>query len=216
MAFKAASLAVRLAGRNIYRAFLYSEHIRAEHCSHRAASGFVANRTEARIQICILSFCHHARIKLWFIPFFFSQTCAVRIMDISVEFIFACRRIAHRHGYHRYLIQDIIEIVSAVRPHRHVRCIQTHIAVRIQRILRFPVNHSFITPVPQIIRRSGPAYIIIQTVCMAAETVMGAVNIDSVIKYIRFSVRDIFPGRKIRIICLFFHTFAVPSLPKPG
>ena len=106
--------------------------------------------------------------------------------------------------------------VSAVRPHRHVRCIQTHIAVRIQRILRFPVNHSFITPIPQIIRRSGPAYIIIQTVCMAAETVMGAVNIDSVIKYIRFSVRDIFPGRKIRIICLFFHTFAVPSLPKPG
>ena len=111
--------------------------------------------------------------------------------------------IADSDGNNAYLVQHIEKIISSIRTDRHIRRIQTHMTVRIHRIVRFRIDHSFIAPVPKVGYRSRPAYIISQAEGLASETVMGSVYIDSVAEHIRFPVRDIFPGRKIGIDSLF-------------
>lgn len=212
VSLKAAAFTVWLAWRNIYRSLQYGKHVRPQNRAHRACPGGIPDGAEACIQPGFVPFRHHARIKLRLIPFFFPQTHAVLIMHIAVKFISAGRRIAHRHGNHRHLVQNIVQIIPAVRTHGDIRRVQAHMAVRIQRILGFLINHALIPPVSQIILRGRPAYIVVKTVGMAAETIVGAIHIYSSVEYIRFAVGDILPGRQIRIKCLFFHFCSLRTL----
>ena len=184
--------------------FRYGEHIPVQHRHHGSVPGFVALAAESRVQIYPVPFRQHARIKLGFVPGPLSQQSAVRIMHISVKFIFSRRRVADRHRHHRHLIQHIVQIVPAVRPHRHIRRVQAHLARLVEGIRRFLIDHALIAPVPQVVHRSRPAHIVSHAEHITIIKIMGTVHIHPVPKYIRLRVRDIFPGRQIGIPRLFF------------
>jgi hypothetical protein len=76
-------------------------------------------------------------------------------------------------------------------------------------ILILSVDHAFIPPVPQAVRRRGPAYIISGAVYVPSEEIMRPVNINPIPKAVGFPVRNIFPVGKIGIDNLFpLHTNA--------
>ena len=67
-------------------------------------------------------------------------------------------------------------------------------------------------PVSKIIYRSRPAYIISKAEGFAAAKIMGSVDIDSVPEYIGLSIRDLFPGWKVRVDSLFFAALSYAAL----
>lgn len=54
--------------------------------------------------------------------------------------------------------------VMSAGPLCHIRFPELHFTIRIGRILVFPVNHTLISPVPQVIHRGGPCHIVLLTV----------------------------------------------------
>ena len=164
---------------------------------------------EAGIEVSLFPLCQHAGVKLGFVPFLFTEADAVRIMHIAIEFIRAGRPVCHRHGNDAPCAQDIIEVVPPVWPDRHVRGVQVALQVSVVRILVLPVNNPFIPPVAEVVRRRRPADIIPHAVHIAAEKIVGTVYIYPVSEKVGFSVRNIFPVRKIRID----HLFSVHAFP---
>ena len=128
-------------------------------------------------------------------------------MHIAVKREIPRRGITDRHRNDAHLIKHIIQIVSAVRPHRNIRRIETHFPLFVERIRIPRINHAFIPPVPQIVHRRRPADIISHTEYIAVIKIMRTINIDPIAEHIRFSVRNIFPGRQIRIHRLFTACF---------
>ena len=204
MPLKTGALAVLAAGSHEHGRLHNGQHIRPQNGGHGSVSGLVASAAEAGIQISPLSLRKQAGIKLGLVSRPLAEPCPVLIMHIAVKLVSARRRITHRNGNHADMIQHIVEIIPAVRTNRHIRRIQAHFPVPVQRIRRFRVDHSLIAPVPQIVLRCGPADIIPQTEHMPVVTVMGAIDIHPPVKDIRLPIRDIFPGRKIGIESLPF------------
>ncbi|MNO52296.1 hypothetical protein D3C76_427120 [compost metagenome] len=209
VAFESAPLTEWLARRNKYRLFENCEHIRAKHRCHCAVSGLISIRAESGVQVGVLSFGQHAGVKLRLVAFPLSKACSIGISDIAVELILAARLAADRYRNDGNLVQHIVEIIPPVRSHGDIGCIQAHAAFRIQRVIRSLVDYTLIPPFGQIVLRCRPADIVIQTKSMSVKTVMRAIHIHSSFKNIRLAVRDIFPGREVRIESLFFchHSF---------
>jgi hypothetical protein len=91
------------------------------------------------------------------------------------------------------MVQYIIQIVSSVRTDGYVRCVKAHLAVLVQRVLVTGINHTFITPVAQIIHRCRPAYIVTHTEYITIVKIVGTVYIYSVSEYVRLAVGNILP-----------------------
>ena len=205
MPLKSAAGAIWFTGSYKGRSFLNCHHIRPQNSRHRAAPACIANRTKTGIQIGAVSLCNHSRVELGLVPLSFSQPASILILDISIKLIFSRRRIAYCNRDTALFIQYIIQVIPAIRPFGDIGSIQTHAAILVKRIVCFFVYDPFISPIAQIIRRSGPAHIVIQAIRMAVKPIMGAIYIYSIFKYMRLSVRNILPGRQIRIKSLFFH-----------
>jgi hypothetical protein len=112
---------------------------------------------------------------------------------MTVEAECAAGRIAYSHRNDGKLIKHVVQIIPPVRPDSNIRGIQAHASFRIEGVIRGMVNDPFIPPVSQVLRRGRPADIIIQAKHVSVKPVMRAVNIHPSIKYIRLTVRDIFP-----------------------
>ena len=210
MALKPGSPAVHDARRDEARGFRHRQHVLFQHGAHRAVPGFVALGTETGVEVCPVSLGQHAGIKLGLVPGFFAQAGTVRIMNVAVEIIRPFRFVADGHGDDAPGAEYIVQVIAPVRPHRNVRGIKVPLKIPVCRILILPVNHAFIFPVSQIIRRRGPADIIPHAVHIAAEKIVGAVDINPVAENIGFSVRHILPVGKIGIDhLLFFHALVL-------
>ncbi len=101
------------------------------------------------------------------------------------------------------MIQYIIEIISPVRPHRHIRRIETHLALPVQGILIPGINYALQAPASQVIYRSRPAHVIPHAKHISIVIIMGAIHIDPLTEYIGLPVRYVFPAGKIGIKGLF-------------
>ena len=134
MSFKTCSFAVFTAWSNDYRCFQNCQHIRSQNSSHGTGSGFVTPTTKSGVEISFVPLCQKAWIKLRLISFLLAQSGSVRIMYITIKFIFSSWRIAHRYRNDIYMIQHIIQIISAIRTYRHIRGKQTHFPISVQRI----------------------------------------------------------------------------------
>ncbi|MNI28835.1 hypothetical protein D3C73_826330 [compost metagenome] len=167
-------------------------------------SGLISIRAESGVEVSILSFSQHAGVKLRLVAFPLAKACSIGISDITVELILPARLVADRHRNDGNLVQHIVEIIPPVRSHGDIGSIQAHAAFRIQRVIRSPVDYTLIPPIGQIVLRCRPADIVIQAKSVPVKTVMRAIHIHSAFKNIRLAVRDIFPGREIRIESLFF------------
>ena len=208
VSFKLRSFAVAASRYDDLRRFRHREHIRTEYSEHGTVAGAVTASAETGIEVSFISFRQHARIKLGLVAFLFPKSCAVRIMDVSEKFIAPRRPVAYGDRYDADLVENIIKIVSSVRPDSDVRGIEAHMAVFIERIGFFRVDDAFISPGGRLIYRRGPAYVVAHAECFAVIQVMGAIDIDPVPEHIGLPVRDILPGRKIGIQAL--------ALSEPG
>jgi hypothetical protein len=191
--FKAGTCRIFITGYYENRLFYDGKHVGTKYGSHSTMSGLVASATETGIKISLVTLCQHAGVKLRLIPGSVTQTGTVLIMYITVEFITTCRCITYGYGYYGNMIQNIIQIISAVRTDGYVRCVKAHLAVFVQRVLVTGINHTFITPVAQIIHRCRPAYIVTHTEYITIVKIVGTIYVHSVAKYIRFSVGNILP-----------------------
>ena len=162
-------------------------------------AGAVAASAEAGIKISCVFFCQYAGIKLGLIAFPLSQPRAVGIVNVSEKFIVPGGFIAYRDRDNAHLIENIIQVVSSVRPDRDVRGIQAHMPILVERVGPLRVDNAFIPPGGGLADRRGPAHIVPHAEGFAVIQVMGAVDIDSVPEYIGFPVGNIFPGGKIGI-----------------
>ena len=114
-------------------------------------------------------------------------------MYISVEFIFAGGSITYCDRYDIDLVENVIQIVSAVRSDGDIGCVECHVTVFVQGILISFVYDAFISPVATIVYRCRPAYIVVNAECVTAESIVRTEHIDAAVKYIRLAVRNVFP-----------------------
>ena len=140
----------------------------------------------------------------------FADRGTVFIMDVAEEFIFPGRFIADSHRDHLGAAHEIIQIISAVRAHDHIRrseaVCQTHF--RCSGILLSLEDAAVVCPVAEIVHRGRPADIVSQAEIEAVEKVMRAVNIYSAVNDMRLGIRHIFPARQIGVKSLFFHVYS--------
>ena len=159
-----------------------------------------------------------------------SQGRSIRMPHTAQILIGAAGRVADSDADLGQKVKAIVQIISLVRPLRHIRCPQgvdtTGVEVRrflwlnaeekplrwricgnilIHRILILPIDNALITPLCQVIHRRRPAHIIIQAETRHVETIMTPVEIEPLAEHMRFSVRNILIGWKIGIKHLFFH-----------
>ena len=105
-------------------------------------------RAEAGVQVDIVSFPVYARVKLEDIIIFFSQQGSVCIMNMSVEFVFACGGIANSYRHDTQFIKGIIKVISAVSSELYIRRKQqSFFHIITEGIFLFVVNHALIFPV---------------------------------------------------------------------
>ena len=191
------------------------QHIALKHRQHSAAVPVKQRlrlRTEAAIEIDLAVFKQDRRVKHRLVLRTLTQDTAFLIPDISVELISPCGSIADRHRHKRRRIQHIVQIVAPVRTLTDIRRIQALIPVCIARIIRTGIDDTLAAPVSQVTRRCRIAHIVIEAERVPVKTVMGTVQIHAVPKYMRFTVRDILPGRKIGIESLFTgHNMNLPE-----
>ena len=95
---------------------------------------------------------------------FLSNRSLIRILYISVEFIFSCRFIADSYGNHLRAAHEIVKIETAIRSLYHIRRCQAvgKADPGCCRILLSFINTAFILPVTQVVYRCRPADIITQ------------------------------------------------------
>ena len=160
MSFKSRFPAVFTTRNHRFRRFCNSQHIRSQYHYPGTCSCSVSPGAETAVQISTAALRQHTGIKLGFIPFPFSQPYTILIVHIAVKLILPCRLVTNGHGNYADLIKHIIQIVSAVRPHSHVRRIQAYLTVPVQRICTARVYDTFITPVTQIVHRGRPTHIV--------------------------------------------------------
>ena len=133
---------------------------------------FIIAVAKSRVKICLVTLREHSRIKLRLITWSFANSSSILIPDIAVKSVWSLWSVCHCYRNDRYLIKHIIQIVSTIRPYCHIRCVQAHSPIGVERILCFPVNNSFIMPVSKIIYWCRPAYIISKTKYMSVIHVM--------------------------------------------
>ena len=132
-------------------------------------------------------------------------------------------------GYQLARIAEIRELKSQVKP-EDVQIVLTHTPLSDEYVsgtaawsekgaafsIRYAsmvlaVDDAFIFPVAQVIHRGTPADIVAHAVYIAAEKIMGAVDVDPVPEHMRLTVRHVFPVGQIRID----HLFAVRHRSEP-
>ena len=89
-------------------------------------------------------------------------------MYIAVELERSGRCAADSNRYYTYFIKNIVEVVASVRTNCHIRCIEAHVAVFIERVSSLWIYYAFILPVTEIVYWSRPAYIVTKTEGLAA------------------------------------------------
>ena len=131
-------------------------------------------------------------------------------MDIAKELILPGRLIADSHRDHLGAAHEIVEIISAVRAHNHIRRSEAvrHTDLRCGRILPSLEDAAMVRPVAEIVHRGRPADIVSQAEVDAVEKVMRAVNIYSSVYNMRLGIRHIFPARQVGVKSLFFHVYS--------
>ena len=177
-------------------------HITLEHCHHGAAVPVkqrLSLRTETAVEIDHPILKQDCRVKHRLILRTLAQDAAISVLHISVELESPRGSVADRHRHKGRRIQHIVQIVAPIRPPADIRRIQTLIPVHIARIIRPCVDHTLTAPVGQVTDRCRIAHIVIETERIPVKTIMGTVQIHTIPKYMRFTVRDILPGRKIWI-----------------
>ncbi len=137
----------------------------------------------------------HSRIERHIFPQNRAVMQIFRILYMPVERKGPCRGIAHSNTDFRVKAKAIIKVIPAVRPLRHVRRPKLHAAIRIGRVLIFPVNDALISPVLKIVYRGGPRHIILLTVSGSLRLVVRAVYVYPAVKNVGLPVRHIFRKR---------------------
>jgi hypothetical protein len=133
---------------------------------------------------------------------------AVRIADMAIKSILSGRTVADRDAHLVVLSVKIIQVIPPVRPFGHIRGSHAFpVRIRIIRILQAAVDVALETPVREIILRGGIADIGIQAEATAVKPIMGAIDIDSSVKDMGFSIRDILVAGEIGVESLFFHGY---------
>ena len=210
--------------RHTYRTGNDGMHIICQFHHHSAGNDlFLHLRRQSRrkpiVQIIPAFFDQNGRIKKQSLL----QRASVLIADVIKKFIFSCGSIADRDRKCIGSVQAVVQIELPVFPLRDIRRIQimhgTHLMQSIlryfrerfiirrpiDRILVFTIDHAFIAPVPQIVKRCAPSGIIFCTEHVTVPGIVASENIEPVPEYMRLPVRDRLPERKIGIICFCFH-----------
>ena len=193
---------VRFAGHDENRFLLNGQHILAEQRAHRPVAGGIEGGAEAGIKPGSAVLRKDARIKLRFVPGTVTEEVAFLVMNMAVEFIFAGRLITDGDGDGVFLVQHVVQVKPAVGAPGDIRGIEAGPAEGIIRVVRLFVDHAFIAPVGQVVHRCGPADIVVQAENVAAETVMGAVDIEAAVENVRLAVGNVFPGGQVWVECL--------------
>ena len=135
-------------------------------------AGGVKRRTEAGIKPGFAVLGQHAGIKLRFIPGTVAKQAAVLIVHMAVKLIFTGRRVTNSDRDVALLVQHIIEVGPSVRTLRYIRGIKAGFSFPVVRVICLSINDAFIAPVGQVVHRSRPADIVVDTEHVAVERVM--------------------------------------------
>ena len=119
----------------------------------------------------------------------------VLIVDITIELEVPRRFIADGYGNPLRSADEIVQVISSIRPFHHIRSGHAAQETPFGRsgVLTAVINAALIPPIRQIIHRRRPADIIAQAKYMPIVPIVGAVNIHPVAEHIRFAVRYILP-----------------------
>ena len=91
---------------------------------------------------------------------------------MAVKLIFTGRRVTNSDRDVALLVQHIIEVVPSVRTLRYIRGIKAGFSFPVVRVICLSINDAFIAPVGQVVHRSRPADIVVDTEHVAVERVM--------------------------------------------
>jgi hypothetical protein len=205
MPFETGTLAEGLARHKEDGLLLDGQHVFPQKRAHGTVTRGIKGRTEAGIKPGLSILRENTGIKLRLVPFTVTEEIAGTIVHMTIEFIFAGGLIADGDSDGIFLVQHIVQIIPAVGAAGDIRGVKACTAEGIVRIVCFFIDNAFIPPISQIIHRSGPADIVVQTENVAAETIMGSIDVEAAVEDVRFAVGGIFPGRKVRVKSLHLH-----------
>ena len=100
--------------------------------------------------------------------------------------------------------EGVVQVVLAVGRAADVGGVHASPAL-IGGVVALFVDDALVPPVAQIVRRRRPRHVVVHAEGAPLEPVVGAVDIHSSVKDVRFAVGDVFPARQIWIEHLTFH-----------
>ena len=166
-------------------------------------TGCIRLTAEAGVKIRGISDGDYTRIELRLIALFLSEQGSVFVMNVSIELERSLRLIALGYSNYTLVVENIEEVVVAIRTDSDIRSIKTSFVLLIIRIIGTLKGNTFISPVPEIVNRCRPRNIVAGTEEGTVIVIVRSVDVETVAEYVWFAIRNIFPGRKIRIEGLF-------------